>query len=85
MDFGVVEVSDGIPSHHHLVDGRDCVMTPTILKDGNVKLVTSFGDTNVSGARHSYSLTMDDIPTDRAMSFMLDKDDLINVKLHILK
>jgi hypothetical protein len=37
-DLGVVEVSDGIQSRHDLGDGRVCIITPAIQKDGSVLL-----------------------------------------------
>jgi hypothetical protein len=37
-DFGVVEVSDGIPNRHDLGGGRVCIITPAIQKDGSVLL-----------------------------------------------
>jgi hypothetical protein len=38
QNLGVVEVSDGIQSQHGLGGGRICIVTPTMLKDGNVLL-----------------------------------------------
>jgi hypothetical protein len=81
-DLGVVEVSDGIPSRHLLADGRACVMTPTVLKDGKVKLVTRIGDTNAAGIRHIYTLTTD-LSADQATTFAFDQDNVINLTLHI--
>jgi hypothetical protein len=37
-DLGVVEVSDGIQSRHDLGDGRVCIITPAVQKDGSVLL-----------------------------------------------
>jgi hypothetical protein len=83
-NLGVVEVSDGIPSRHVLADGRACDMTPTILKDGRIKLVMSIGDTNASGGRLTYSLATV-FSADQATLFAFDKDNEINLTLHISK
>jgi hypothetical protein len=40
-DFGIVEVSDGIPSRLDLGGGRVCLITPAILKDGSIFLSMS--------------------------------------------
>jgi hypothetical protein len=37
-NLGVVEISDGIVSRHDLSDGRVCIVTPTIQKDGSLLL-----------------------------------------------
>ena len=37
-NLGVVEISDGIVSRHDLGDGRVCIVTPTIQKDGSLLL-----------------------------------------------
>jgi hypothetical protein len=83
-DFGVIEVTDGIPSRHVLADGRACVVTPTILKDGRIKLVTSVRETNASGGIITSSLAFD-APADQATSFAFDKSTVISLTLHISK
>lgn len=80
----MIEISDGIPSRHLLNDGRTCVMTPTVLKDGRVKLVTSVRVTNASGNIISSSLAFD-APADQAMSFVFDKSNVISLTLHVSK
>jgi hypothetical protein len=42
LNLGVVEISDGIPSRHDLGDGKICIITPTIQKDGSVVLDARF-------------------------------------------
>jgi hypothetical protein len=42
LNLGVIEVSDGIQSRHDLGDGRVCIITPTIQKDGSVVLDARF-------------------------------------------
>jgi hypothetical protein len=42
LNPGVFEVSDGIPSRRDLGDGRACIITPSIQKDGIVILETQF-------------------------------------------
>lgn len=37
-DLGVVEISDGIQTKHDLGDGRVCVITPALQKDGSMIL-----------------------------------------------
>jgi hypothetical protein len=83
-DLGVVEVSDGIPSSHRLADGRACDMTPTILKDGRVKLSMRTGDTNAAGARTIYTLASD-FSADQATTFAFDQSNIISLTLHISK
>ena len=83
-DFGVVEVSDGVPIHHLLADGRDCTMTPTVSKDGRVKLVTRVQGTNAAGEILSYSLVFDAV-ANQATTFAFDKSNVITVTLHVPK
>ena len=46
-DLGVVELSERTPKHLSLGEGKDCVLTMTILADGNLKLVfTSESETS---------------------------------------
>jgi hypothetical protein len=80
-DLGVVEVSDGIPSSHLLADGRACVMTPTILKDGRVKLAIRVGDTNAASI-HTLSTYF---VADQATIFAFDQSNIISLTLHISK
>jgi hypothetical protein len=42
LTLGVVEVSDGIQSRYDLGDGKVCILTPTIQKDGGVVLEARF-------------------------------------------
>jgi hypothetical protein len=37
-NLGVVEVSDGVQTTHDLGDGRVCVITPALQKDGSMML-----------------------------------------------
>ena|SRR5664279_2106098 len=48
-DLGVVEVSDGIAIHHDLGGNRACVITPTVFKDGSVRLAIAIQETNSAG------------------------------------
>ena len=69
LDFGVVEVSDGVQSRHDLGGGRVCIITPTIQKDGSVllscrveesgKFLTSLGIKTLSD--HSVTVSVKDI------------------------
>jgi hypothetical protein len=81
-DLGVVEVSDGIPSSHRLADGRACVLTPTVLKDGQVKLTIRVGDTNAASI---HTLTLSSFETDRRTIFGFDQSNQISLTLHISK
>ena len=81
-DLGVVEVSDGIPSSHRLADGRACVMTPTVLKDGRVKLGIRVGDTNAASI---HTLTLSSFTTDKLTIFRFDQSNEISLTLHISK
>ena len=81
-DLGVVEVSDGIPSSHRLADGRACVMTPTILKDGRVKLAIRVGDTNAASI---HTLTLSSFSPDKLTIFALDQNSQVRLTLHISK
>jgi Flp pilus assembly secretin CpaC len=48
-DLGIVEVSDGIAIHHDLDGSRACVITPTVFKDGSVRLAIAIQETNSAG------------------------------------
>jgi hypothetical protein len=45
-DLGVVEVANGIQSHHYLGGGRICFISPTVFTNGLVELGISVQDTN---------------------------------------
>jgi len=42
LNLGVIEVSDGIQSRHDLGDGKVCILTPTIQKNGGVVIDVRF-------------------------------------------
>lgn len=66
-NLGVVEIADGTPSHHDLGNGRVCIISPTILKNGSVSLVISIDDTNAPEVSHIYAtLPIESLP-DRAV------------------
>ena len=48
-DLGIVTISDGIPIHHDLGGSRACVITPTITKDGSIRLAFVIEETNSVG------------------------------------
>jgi hypothetical protein len=48
-DLGVVEVSDGIPIYHDLGGSKACVISPTVFKNGSVKLSFTIQQTNSAG------------------------------------
>ena len=79
-DFGVIEVSGGLPSSHTLADGRVCTITPTVLADDNVKLTTTIVETNASGVKRS-SLVFQAPIDGRAYTFGFDKSTVITVAL----
>jgi hypothetical protein len=82
-DFGIIAVSNGIPSSHILADGRVCVMTPTVLPGGHqIELATSITDTNAAGKRRVYSLTTFFTP-DQATTFAFDSNNVVSLTLHI--
>ena len=57
-DLGIVEVEDGKASSHVLADGRNYVLTPTILPGGHqIRLETIITYTNADGRTHVYTLT----------------------------
>lgn len=37
-DLGVIEISDGVTSRQDLGDGKTCIITPSLLKDGSILL-----------------------------------------------
>ena len=80
-DLGVINVSDGIPSSHRLADGRPCVLTPTILKDGQINLRIRVGDTNAASI-HTLSTYFE---PDRRTIFGFDQSNAISLTLHIPK
>jgi hypothetical protein len=83
-DFGIVEVSEGVPSQHVLADGRMCTLTPTLLNDGKVKLVIRIRGTNAAGDVLSSSLVFDAV-ADQATTYAFDKSNVITVTLHVAK
>ena len=48
-DLGVVEVSDGLPIYHDLGGSKACVISPTVFKNGSVKLSFTIQQTNSAG------------------------------------
>jgi Flp pilus assembly secretin CpaC len=48
-DLGVVEVSDGIPIYHDLGGSKACVISPTVFRNGSVKLSFTIQQTNSAG------------------------------------
>ena len=49
MDLGIIEVSDGIPIYQDLGGSRACIITPTVFKNGSVKLSIAIQETNSAG------------------------------------
>jgi hypothetical protein len=48
-DLGVIEVSDGIPIQQSLDGSRACVITPTVFRNGSVRLSIAIVETNSAG------------------------------------
>jgi hypothetical protein len=48
-DWGIVEVSDGIPIVQSLGGNRTCIITPTVFTNGMVSLVFDIEETNSAG------------------------------------
>jgi hypothetical protein len=48
-DIGVVAISDGIPIHCDLGGSRACVITPTVTRDGSLRLAYVIAETNSDG------------------------------------
>src|ERR1035438_4183272 len=42
LNLGIIEISDGIQSRHDLGDGKICIVTPTVQKDGSVVLAVQY-------------------------------------------
>jgi hypothetical protein len=78
-DFGIIEVSGGMPSNHTLADGRVCTVTPAILVGGNVRLTTLVVETNASGIKRTTHVF--DCPVGQTVTFAHDKDTVITVTL----
>ena len=76
-DFGVIHVSSGKSSSHTLADGRPCIITPTVLPDGNVSLATVIDETNGSRKTLVFEAPVDG----RAYTFSFDKSAIITVAL----
>ena len=83
VTLGVVEVSDGVSSRHDIGDGRVCIIKPTILKDGSVRLAITVNETNSSAERFVSSLGVETLP-DEAVEM---ENGVISVSLkpHIKK
>jgi hypothetical protein len=76
-DLGVIDVSGGKPSNHTLADGRACVITPTILPDGNVSLATTIDESKGLKKTVIFEAPVDE----RAYTFGLDKSTIITVAI----
>ena len=48
-DLGVVTVSDGIPIYKDLGGSRACIITPSVLTNGDVRLTITLQQTNSDG------------------------------------
>jgi hypothetical protein len=48
-DLGILEVSDGESTWHDLGDSRACVISPTVLANGSVRLTITIQQTNSDG------------------------------------
>jgi hypothetical protein len=84
-DWRIIEVSDGISSHHTLTDGRVCTLTPTVLPGGHqIQLAMSITNLEASGARHVFSLTTFFTP-DQQTTFAFDPSNAVTLTLHLLK
>ena len=80
-DLGVIEIADGKPSSHILSDGRVCVITPTILKDGNIELTTTINETNAAGVKRSSNTFQ--CPAGKTLAFPFDKETVIILNLQL--
>ena len=82
-DWGVIEVSNGVPSRLTLADGRVCTVTPTIMPGGHkVELVTAITNTDAAKTRHVYSLTSYFTPNEHT-TFVFDQSNIVSLTLHI--
>ena len=79
-DLGIVDVSNGTPSSHVLADGRICVVTPSVLPNGNVRLAMTINETNASGVKHS-SLVFEAPADGRPYTFGFDNSTVLTVAL----
>ena len=78
-DLGVIDVSNGKPNSYTLADGRACIITPTVLQDGNVSLATRIGGTN---SFRTVTFVTFLAPVDgRAYTFGFDNSTIITVAL----
>jgi hypothetical protein len=48
-DWGIVEVSDGIPIVQSLGGNRTCIITPTVFTNGMVSMIFDIEETNSAG------------------------------------
>jgi hypothetical protein len=49
--LGTVGISDGVPSRHDMDDGKVCIIKPSVLKDGTIKLSMTIEGTNSAGIK----------------------------------
>jgi hypothetical protein len=48
-DWGIVEVSDGMPIEQSLGGNKTCIITPTVFTNGMVSLIFDIEETNSAG------------------------------------
>ncbi len=77
-DLGVIDLSSSKkPTSRTLADGRACVVTPTILPDGNASLAVRIDDAKGPGEIKVFQAPVDG----RAYTFSIDSSTVITVAL----
>jgi len=75
-DLGAIDVSSGKPTKHTLTDGSLCFITPAILSNGNISLLTSVYKTN-----GSQTTLVSEMPAEKgAYTYAVDKDTIVTVE-----
>ncbi|HEY1717658.1 MAG TPA: hypothetical protein VGH42_05100 [Verrucomicrobiae bacterium] len=83
-DLGTIDISDGKASSHVLPNGEVCVITPTILSNNIVRLVTRIDYTNSSGTKQTMTVALK-VPSGDTVFFDDPNTNVIRLRPRILK
>jgi len=83
-NLGTMEVSDGKPQSYVLPSGETCVITPTILSNNIVRLVTRIDYTNSFGTTQTETFILK-VPSGDTVFFDDPNTNKIRLRPHISK
>jgi hypothetical protein len=83
-DLGTIDVSDGKLSSHVLPNGEVCVITPMVLSNDIIRLVTRIDYTNSLGTTQSMTVVLK-VPSGNTIFFDDPNTNVIRLRPRILK